>query len=310
MMSNDGGVTLKECNVGFTNRNFTALAGSGMALYVNSVFEAASGGIYRSDTLGLRWARQGLPAGDSILAVSVSPEDPKVVWAATYHGLIGSEDGGKTWKPRKSPPGERIATLLALSDKTVLTGTSDGIYRTNDGATWIQSGMGGVVSLRGTATGTSSTHMISALMSQGAMASADNGATWAKCGAIENGATWYGVDFDSGASNTALAATSAGLYRSTDGCHTWKPVLSGLRQETASLVVFHPVRSGEAYVSQGGRIFRSADGGQRWLPLDDGAQGNSGPASLVVLPASPDRLFALFPRRGVLSISIKENQFQ
>jgi len=305
MVSTDGGITLRECNIGFTNRNFTAVAGSGLNLYANSVFEGPSGGVYRSDTLGLRWVREGAPGADSILSMSASPEHSQVVWGATYHGIVASEDSGRTWKPRKGPPSERIMSLLTISDKNVLAGTSDGIFRTMDGATWIQSVSEEVVSLH-----RSSPNMISALTARGAIASADNGATWTKCGQADHVSSWYAVDFDSAIPKTALAATSAGLFRSGDGCQTWSAVLSGLRAETASIVVFHPTRSGEAYASQGGRVFRSTDGGQRWLPLDDGAQGNSGPTSLVVLPASPDKLFALFPRRGVFSISIKENQFQ
>jgi photosystem II stability/assembly factor-like uncharacterized protein len=158
-------------------------------------------------------------------------------------------------------------------------------------------------------------NMISALTAHGALVSGDSGATWRKCGPVvggsgEGSAVWYASDFDPVAPTTALAATSAGLFRSTDGCASWSPVLSGLRPETAGIVVFHPVRSGEAYASQGGHVFRSTDGGQRWLPLDDEPRGSSGPTSLVVLPASPDRLFALFPRRGVFSISIKETPLQ
>ena len=137
--------------------------------------------------------------------------------------------------------------------------------------------------------------MISALTAHGALASGDNGATWRKCGPASGEPVWYAAAFDPAFPRTALAATSSGLFRSTDGCASWSPVLSGLRSETAGIVVFHPVRTGEAYASQGGRLFRSTDGGQRWLPLDDGAQGSSGPTSLVVLPASPDRLFALIP---------------
>jgi hypothetical protein len=77
-----------------------------------------------------------------------------------------------------------------------------------------------------------------------------------------------------------------------------------LRTETVSLVLFHPTRSGEAYLSQGGRVFRSIDGGMKWAPMDDDSAGNSGPSSLFVLPSAPNRLFALFPRRGVFSTTI------
>lgn len=315
MVSSDGGLTLRECNIGFTNRNFTAVATSGMDLYANSVFEGASGGVYRSDTLGLRWIRQGAPDEDSILSLSASPENPLVVWGATYHGLVASEDGGRTWKPRKGPPADRVTAVFVAPDKSVLAATSGGIFRTPDGVTWIQSFSGEVVSLHGNSSRGSSSHMISALTRRGAVASSDNGATWNHCGSLpgiaENTTTaWYAVDFDSASPRAALAATSAGLFRSADGCRTWSSALSGLRAETTSIVVFHPTRSGEAYTSQAGRVFRSTDGGQRWQPLDDGAQGNSGPTSLVVLPASPDKLFALFPRRGVHSISIKENQIR
>jgi hypothetical protein len=51
-------------------------------------------------------------------------------------------------------------------------------------------------------------------------------------------------------------------------------------------------------------VFVSTDGGQRWQPLDDETAGNAGPASLVILSAAPDTLFALFPRRGVYSTGI------
>jgi photosystem II stability/assembly factor-like uncharacterized protein len=81
-------------------------------------------------------------------------------------------------------------------------------------------------------------------------------------------------------------------------------VHDGLDRQTVSLVLFHPARPREAFASQGGRIFVSTDGGQRWQPLDDEAAGNAGPASLVILSAAPDTLFALFPRRGVYSTGI------
>jgi photosystem II stability/assembly factor-like uncharacterized protein len=105
-------------------------------------------------------------------------------------------------------------------------------------------------------------------------------------------------------SSVALAATPAGLFRSTDGCATWTAVHDGLERQTVSLILFHPARHGEAFASQGGRIFVSTDGGQRWQPLEDETAGNAGPASLVILSAAPDTLFALFPRRGVYSTGI------
>jgi len=140
----------------------------------------------------------------------------------------------------------------------------------------------------------------------------DDGVTWKTCGSTGVQGPWYGLAFDmhSGSvlntanSFVALAATPAGLFRSTDSCGTWTAVHDGLEQQTVSLVLFHPTRPGEALASQGGRVFVSIDGGQRWQPLDDDTAGNAGPASLVILSAAPDTLFALFPRRGVYSTGI------
>ena len=136
------------------------------------------------------------------------------------------------------------------------------------------------------------------------MQSSDAGVTWTKCGEPQTGTTWYGLAVDPGLPNVALAATATGLFRSADGCKSWTRVSAGLRTETASIVLFHPKRPHEAYVSQGGKVFRSTDGGQQWVALDEGSNGNSGPSSLFILPEISDRLFALFPRRGVFSTSL------
>jgi len=166
---------------------------------------------------------------------------------------------------------------------------------------------------------------VTALTATGGLVSSDAGMTWTLCGhagqkdgdAGPQGpqGSWNGLAFDMAAGSSprlALAATATGLYRSTDGCKTWSQVHTGLDNATVSLVLFHPTRAGEAFISQGGHIFVSNDGGQRWQPIDDetdhstggNAGGFGGPASLVVLSAAPDTLFALFPRRGVYTTGI------
>jgi photosystem II stability/assembly factor-like uncharacterized protein len=154
----------------------------------------------------------------------------------------------------------------------------------------------------------SGAHTIAAVGAHAAFASTDAGATWKACGEPSSSAVWYGLAFDAGGTHTALAATSAGLFRSTDDCRTWAGVSSGLPADTVSVVLFHPTRAGEAFVSQDGRVFRSTDGGRSWLPLDDESDGRVWPSALLVLPEAPDRLFALFPRRGVLSETVEVAQ--
>jgi hypothetical protein len=301
MVSTDGGRTLRDSNFGFANRNFTALADAHGVLYLNSVFEG-SGGVYRSENFGLRWQRAaGEPAGQEIRLMTAAPDQPGTLFAAGYHALLQSKDFGKTWAEKTSPGGaDQLSALLALPQDTLLAATAQGLFRSAGGAAWQRASgpSGGISSLE-----LSGKQTIAAVSAHGAFASTDEGATWRTCGEPAPSTVWYGLAFDragddAGKTHTALAATSAGLFRSTDDCGTWTRA-GDLAAATVSVVLFHPTRAGEAFVSQDGRIFRSVDEGQHWLLLDDPTDRKVWPVALVVLPELPDRLYALFPRRGV-----------
>ena len=299
MLSTDGGRTLHESNFGFTNRNFTVLTAARGVIYAGSMFEPASGGVYRTDNFGQRWQRTGgEPAGQQIRLMTAAPDQPGTLYAAGYHGLLKSKDGGKTWTERPSPSGaSHFTSLLALPRDTLLAATDQGLFRSTDGGAWVSvftRATGGVSALE-----LSGNQTVAALGVHGAFASADAGITWRTCGDPSPSTVWYGLAFDAGVKPAALAATSAGLFRSTDDCASWTRVGGGLSANTVSVVLFHPSRHEEAFASQDGRVFRSTDGGQNWLPLDDDNDARVWPAALLVLPEVPDRLYSLLPRRGV-----------
>ena len=300
LLSTDGGTTIREINNGFTNRNFTTLTGAGSTLYSSSVYEPTSGGLYRSDNLAFRWALAGAPERDQILLTAASPDAPKMVYAVGYRDLFVSKDGGSVWTTRALPAGApKVTALTPLAGGTALIGTDSGLYR-GDGDSWTKVAPGNVQKLE-----TSGNTQV-ALLANGAMASSDGGLTWRNCGAPGGASIWYGLAFDPANSSSALAATPAGLFHSTDGCAVWSEVRSGLAAQTVTLVIFHPRRKGLAFASQGGRVFESVDGGIGWAPVDDEPTGGSGPMSLFVLPSVPDRVFALFPRRGIYSLWLGE----
>ena len=309
MVSTDGGRTLREINAGFTNRNFTVLTGAKGVLYASSVFEPGSGGIYRTDNYGLRWQRSAGESGQDIRFLTAAPDQPQTLFAAGYHGLFKSIDGGKTWNGKTSltAGAGHVTALLALPRNGLLAGTDQGLFRSTDGVGWqLAAGVsGGINSLE-----LSGDHTVSALSARGAFVSTDAGATWKACGEPAPSTAWYGLAFDNGRTEgmTALAATSTGLFRSTDGCRSWVKAI-GLQgaadSDTVSIVLFHPTHAGEAFAAQGGKVFRSTDQGQHWLPVDDEGRGLSWPSSLFILPEAPERIFALFPRRGVLSNSVE-----
>ncbi len=138
MVSTDSGRTLREINAGFTNRNFTVLTGAKGVLYASSVFEPGSGGIYRTDNYGLRWQRFAGEPGQDIRFLTAAPDQPQTLFAAGYHGLFKSIDGGKTWNGKTSltAGAGHVTALMALSHNVVLAGTDQGLFRSTDGVGW------------------------------------------------------------------------------------------------------------------------------------------------------------------------------
>jgi hypothetical protein len=46
-------------------------------------------------------------------------------------------------------------------------------------------------------------------------------------------------------------------------------------------------------------MYRSLDGGEHWRLLEEHGEDGLYPAALLISPTQPDRLVAMFPRRGV-----------
>ncbi|HWQ54986.1 MAG TPA: hypothetical protein VN442_14970 [Bryobacteraceae bacterium] len=308
LVSRDGGTTLADSNIGFSNRNFAAIAGSGRVLYISTVYEPANGGIFRTGDDGLHWRRMASPGvNENIVRLAAVPEDPDHVYAAGYRSLFSSTDGARTWAMQAGPPGGgHIAALLPLSRESLLVGTAAGLFR-RTGGSWkaieLPGGRRSVELLQSSGGGA-----VTAVTAAGAFRSENGGASWAACGEPAANAVWYGLTLEPGPAGGALAATAQGLFRSTDRCASWVPVRGGLAQATVSAVVFHPQRAGEALATQFGTTFRTTDGGLTWQPLGDVGRNGAYPSALLILPGAPQRAFALFPRRGVLSAWIDPQQ--
>jgi hypothetical protein len=116
------------------------------------------GGIWKSRNGGNNWVclTEGLPT-QSIGAIAVDPSNPLVIYAGTGDpngrdaqsglGVLKSTDGGKTWKLISQPffsSGFSVISIGSIAvhptnGKTVLAGTSIGLYRSEDGGLTFQS---------------------------------------------------------------------------------------------------------------------------------------------------------------------------
>ena len=83
------------------------------------------------------------------------------------------------------------------------------------------------------------------------------------------------------------------------------PVPGVLGSGTVRAVCKHPTRAGFLFASQYGTIFGSKDDGRSWTPFGEGKQDGQAVSALLVLPGSPDRLYALTEGRGVYAIALE-----
>lgn len=97
---------------------------------------------------------------------------------------------------------------------------------------------------------------------------ADGTLVWQRAGAWQGGtvaALALSPDFSQ--DGMVLAATAAGLYRSTDGGQQWQRVQNGLADPRMITVVFAPATPLAFTATADGRLFQSEDGGTSWQEL-------------------------------------------
>jgi photosystem II stability/assembly factor-like uncharacterized protein len=305
LISTDGGQSFRDMNWGFADHNLTAMTGAEGILYVSSIYEGETGGIFRSNNYGSSWTLvAGATAlnGVNLRFVTAAPGHADHLFAVPFRGLLRSTDGGRTWT-RSAGPGDGAILALGVlppGGTELLAGTASGLFRSSDaGASWKPVVIDkNSVSPRIDWIQLSGQSVAALGTGRSAYFSEDGGRSWALCAPPVPDVQWYGLAGTLKPERSAVTATSHGLFRTDDGCRSWTPAETGT-SGTASMVLSHPTRPDQFIAVQNGQVVYSADAGLRWLPLGDGAPGASYPSAIVVLPDDPERMFVLLPRRGV-----------
>ncbi len=220
---------------------------------------------FRSVDRGVSWSP--LPSEFLITDLVVDPLSSSSLYAIALNGgLVVSRDSGLTWTKTLDVSGRSVAAAAFEGRTRIFAGSSQGLYFSDDGETWIASNEG----LRGAswhalALDPRNSSRIYAVGRTGFAASSDGGATWT-------------ADLTSPASGGAIAvspsepalilASGAGIVRSRDGGATWQTAFAPSGSFT-SAIVFDPGNASVVYAT-GFFPLKSTDGGESWRIINNG----------------------------------------
>jgi len=231
-------------------------------------FGSVGGGVWRSDNAGRTWEPifDGQPIA-SIGAIAVAPSDAQVLYVGSGeadmrsdisygNGMYKSVDGGRTWQRLGLSDSRQIGKILVdpRDPNLVFVAALGHAYGPNP--------------------------------ERGVFRSRDGGKTWSRVLFHDENTGAIDLAFDPYDSRTILASLwqtrrppwnvyppsngpGSGLYRSTDGGDTWKPVTGDLPSEKLGRIriAFAPSLRGRVYAlvdAKSGGLYVSDDAGARW----------------------------------------------
>jgi photosystem II stability/assembly factor-like uncharacterized protein len=202
--------------------------------------------------------------GGRTRGIVIDPNDPARMWAASAGGGVWhTGDGGATWATVDDFLGNLACCCITLDpsadELTLYAGTGEGFGN------------------------------VDAILGNGVYTNA-GGAGWRPLPATQTQAFRHVNRIAAAASGTLLAATAAGLFRSSDpGRAEWTKVLDGRIGD----VRFDPRHNGRAVAGGTGRgeAWHSADDGRTWTPVGHDTRWR-GRVELAYAAKNPDIVYA------------------
>jgi len=192
----------------------------------------------------------------SISSFVTDPQQPNMLIAVHASGFSLSEDGGKTWD-------ESNNIAWALLTQSIFGSIFTSLFPDQAGEQFyvlINSETNGhIFRLDG------------------------NTGAWDICQLASNLTTINLLVIDPRDNNrTVISSPGNGLMTSADGCHSWRPINTGLGSLFVNTVAMDPNNPDTVYAGTDGGAYISTDGGQTWGQINDGLLGATVVYSIVV----------------------------
>lgn len=203
---------------------------------------------------------------DTIVAIALHPTNPRIIYVATNESIYKTRDGGATWERMATDLSSYRVLSLAIDPKhpaTIYAGTMmDAVYKSPDG-----------------------------------------GQHWMpyNAGLKEHISVVNQFVFDPRDSETLYAATTVGVFQSTDGGRLWNERMNGMKEvHIVVTIALDETRPQILYAGTTGGAYRSTDGGATWHKVNNGlipaevldASLALGINMLVIDPKNPSTVYA------------------
>ncbi|MBI4663229.1 MAG: IPT/TIG domain-containing protein [Verrucomicrobia bacterium] len=244
------------------------------------------------------WESVG-PPGGTVLALSIDPQDPRIVYAGTDGGVFKTIDAGATWTMTglagvlagaiaSSPMYVRALRIDPSSTSRVYAALPrQGIFRSLDGGTsWTL--LQPVLPALALAIDPSApaTLYAGADHGGGVFKTTDGGATWSASGLAARQVFCLVIDPTN--PQTVYAGTDRGVFKTSDGASSW--AATSLEQFTQGGLAIDPKNPSTVYAGVGGAVFKTKDGGAHWEPATAGYIGGY-ILALDIDPQNPQTLY-------------------
>ncbi len=298
--------------VGFDSPGRLAISGVNNA-YPDTILVAGSGGVAKSSDLGKSFTlSNGGLAAPELYAFAANLAVPGSVYAGTPTGIYHSTDNGGTWRNIANWPGDHLTELVAIDSKAnpaiAYAVTETKIWRSgDDGQTWASVALPAAGTPYYMWTDPLTAGRVYASYGDNVLySSSDRGATWTAntIGPASANADLSGLLVSPVKRGTLYAATSAGLFMSTDHGASWTQSNAEMVAAAAVAAVWlTPINTllveGE---DSGGNwhLYSSTDSGQTWTVLNNpgiapGASDTGGAGIALASQPAGRAVFAAYP---------------
>ncbi len=247
--------------------------------------------VYQTTNSGKSWKSSDTGLPTTPLVIAVDPASDSHWIAATPEGLYQSSDGGTQWQASSYFAADYMYSVaFSPAGGTVYASSFTNIYTSADsGVTWTLAGVAPCAASNLAVSPGSSTTLY--LGSSCAAESIDGGQTWVTLNSLPGGVNSYAIDPQS--QSTLYAATSSGLYGSTDGGQSWSLLnVAGLQYPNVTAVAINSTTPADVYAVANGSVYASTNSGSSWLLTSTGIPAQDQVNSLAIAPSNPAVLYA------------------